>query len=68
MYDTFNLLDENKDGFITIDEFKKNIDSIKKLTEDVKDGLFAFMDKGNIGMINYKTFIETMNLSNIEIQ
>ena len=60
-------MDENNDGFITINEFKKNIDSIFILDESIKDGLFAFMDKGKIGMINYKTFLDTMKMSQAEI-
>ena len=50
-------MDENKDGFITIDEFKKNIDEIEVFEEKVKDELFAYMDKAKIGMINYQIFL-----------
>jgi Ca2+-binding EF-hand superfamily protein len=55
-YDMFNQLDQNKDGFITIEEFDK-IDKWVKFEQAVKDGLFAFIDKGKIGMIDYATFL-----------
>lgn len=55
-YDMFNQLDQNKDGFITIEEFDK-IDKWVKFEQSVKDGLFAFIDKGKIGMIDYATFL-----------
>ena len=52
-YDLFKALDSNSDGFITIDEWQKNLDPIYKFSQNIKDGLFAYMDKNKIGMIDY---------------
>lgn len=52
-FDLFKALDSNSDGFITIDEWQKNLDPIYKFSTAIKDGLFAYMDKNKIGMIDY---------------
>ncbi|EGR32802.1 hypothetical protein IMG5_070330 [Ichthyophthirius multifiliis] len=67
-YNFFKLLDGNKDDFITINDFQNNIGLVIKLNKEDRDGLFAFMDKQKIGMIDYKTFIDTMNLTTLDLQ
>nr|QBH22546.1 EF hand family protein [Philasterides dicentrarchi] len=59
----FKLLDSDQDGFITIEEFSKNIDQITPLSQPIKDGFFAFMDKQHIGMIDMSQFIKIMQKS-----
>ena len=44
IYDSFQLLDSNQDGFITIDELSKNLDKITIASKQVKEGFFSYMD------------------------
>lgn len=43
-YEFFKEIDENSDGFITINEFCKHIDKYHPLSQPIKEGFFAFMD------------------------
>lgn len=38
------MLDENEDGFITVNEFIKNLDQMTSFSIYVKEGLFAYLD------------------------
>lgn len=60
LFEFYKLLDNNLDGFVTIDEWKSRLDQVQKYSEEIKDGLFAFIDKDKIGMIDYKTFLKTL--------
>lgn len=60
-YDVFNKLDSNKDGFITADEWGKNIDTLLPLDSEDKELLFEYMDSSKLKMIDYKTFLGFMN-------
>lgn len=60
LFEFYKLLDNNLDGFVTIDEWKGRLDQVQKYSEEIKDGLFAFIDKDKIGMIDYKTFLKTL--------
>ncbi|EGR32182.1 hypothetical protein IMG5_093060 [Ichthyophthirius multifiliis] len=62
-YELFNLLDSDMDGFITINEFSKNIDQIIKLSQAIKDGFFSYMDKLSIGMVDLNSFLKIMQKS-----
>lgn len=62
-FEFFKILDSNKDGFITIEEFCLGLDKVIKFSQMIKEGFFSFMDKQKIGMIDYKTFLLTMNKS-----
>lgn len=62
-FDFFKILDANKDGFITIEEFCNGMDKVIKFSQPIKEGFFSFMDKQKIGMIDYKAFLLTMNKS-----
>ena len=55
IYDFIRTLDLNENGFITIDEFSKGLDKVIKLSQPAKDGLFAYLDKMKIGMVDYPT-------------
>ena len=63
-YDFFNKLDSNKDGFITFDEWNKNLDQILPLEEEEREVLFNYLDKSKNRMIDYKTFLNYMNGNN----
>ena len=53
----FKLLDENKDGYINISEFNKNIDKIIELNNSMKDKFFNYLDGYKNGMIDLNTFL-----------
>ena len=59
-YDAFQFLDLNKDGFLTIDEYSKQLDKISKFSNETKNGLFAYMDNLKIGMIDYSRFLNVV--------
>ena len=54
------MLDQDKDGFLTIQEFSDNIEKVLSLSQFIKDGVFAYMDKLHIGMIDYTFFMKFM--------
>ena len=53
----FKLLDENKDDYINIYEFNKNIDQIIELNNSMKDQFFNYLDGYKNGMIDLNTFL-----------
>ena len=55
------MLDANKDGFITLEEWMNNIGRIISLSDDQKEDLFEYMDRSKIKMIDYKVFLNIMN-------
>jgi hypothetical protein len=61
-YDLFMQLDKNEDGFLTIDDFK-GLDHFINIPQHAKEGLFAYMDKLKIGIIDYPRFLKVMNKS-----
>ena len=62
-YELFRKLDENEDGFLSIEDFSKNLDKIHPLPQETKDGFFAYIDKMHIGLIDYKSFLRVMQKS-----
>jgi hypothetical protein len=52
-YEFFKLMDLNQDGFISINEFHTELPKILPLPKPILDGLFAYMDRHRIGMIDY---------------
>lgn len=60
-YDFFSKIDTNKDGFITLDEWNKNLDQVLPLSAEEKELLFNYIDKSQNRMIDYKTFLAFMN-------
>lgn len=60
-YDVFNKLDSNKDGFISFDEWNKNLEFILPLDPEDRQLLFQYMDVSKLQMIDYKTFLSFMN-------
>lgn len=61
--DLFQLLDENKDNFLTVNEFSKQLDQIKVYSQSVKNSLFVHFDKNRIGMVDLGTFMEVSRKS-----
>ena len=60
----FKKLDKNGDGFISNIEFNEEIDQILKLSPDIKDQFFNFLDYYHNGMVDLHTFtsrLENMN-------
>jgi len=45
-------MDNDNDGFLSIDEWCKGINNYLVLSNEAKWGFFAFMDKSHNGMIN----------------
>ena len=57
----FKKLDKNQDGFISFDEFEENIESVMRLSQPVKEGIFSYLDRLKVGMVDFNTFKELMN-------
>lgn len=51
--DFWNLLDTDRDGFLSYDEFCVNIDKIIEFSQSAKDGIFAYIDKTHVGLIDF---------------
>lgn len=60
-YDLFNKLDINKNGFITLEEWVKNIGFLLPISDEEKELLFEYLDVSKLKMIDYKTFLGFMN-------
>ena len=61
--DAFNFFDNNKNGYITVDELKtilKMVDS--KLTDDELNELFRLADSTRDGKIDYREFVNFWNM------
>ena len=61
--DAFNFFDNNKNGYITVDELKtilKMVDS--KLTDDELNELFRLADSTRDGKIEYREFVNFWNM------
>ena len=61
--DAFNFFDNNKNGYITVDELKtilKMVDS--KLTDDELTELFRLADSTRDGKIDYREFVNFWNM------
>jgi len=67
-YDFVRRLDVNEVGFITVSDFCKELDKIIKFSQPTKDGLFAYIDKRKIGMIDYDEIINILKKSVVSAQ
>ena len=56
----FTKLDINKDGMISFEEFASGIKNVVDFSKPVVKGLFAYMDRGQIGMIDFNNFLKVM--------
>lgn len=59
----FSKLDNNKDGLITFDEFREGLLNTIAFSEPVIKGLFAFMDRQHIGMVDFNNYFKVMKKS-----
>ena len=50
----------NKDGFLSFAEFSQGIDNVLTLSIPIKEKLFALMDKNQIGLVDYPSFLENI--------
>ena len=58
--EAFNRFDDNQDGFLSFSEFSNGIDSIMTLSTSMKEKFFAVMDKHHIGLVDYPSFLATV--------
>jgi hypothetical protein len=65
-YDFIKSIDANEVGFITINDFSAGLDKVIKLSQPAKDGLFAYIDKLKIGMINYADLLKILKRSVVD--
>ena len=61
--EAFNRFDSNGDGFLCFQELATGLDNIIKLSQPVKEKLFALMDGNKIGMVDYPNFLEVIQRS-----
>ncbi|KRX01445.1 hypothetical protein PPERSA_01348 [Pseudocohnilembus persalinus] len=57
----FQKMDENQDGFLTVQEFYNGVDKIMKLSHEAKLGLFAYFDNQNNGMFDQNRFVSVLS-------
>jgi len=62
-YNFFKMIDVSNTGFININDFNAGIDKVIKLSQPIKDGFFAYMDKERLGIINYDDFVGILKRS-----
>jgi Ca2+-binding EF-hand superfamily protein len=62
-HEFIKMIDVNDIGFITINDFSSGLDKVIKFSQHAKDGLFAYIDKLKIGMINYADFLKILKRS-----
>ncbi len=53
------MLDLNQDGFVSQDEWS-NVEKILPMPPYLREALFKYMDRSNLSMIDYKTFLELL--------
>lgn len=61
----FQKLDSNNNCLLSFAEFNTGIDNYVKLSPLVKQQIFALMDVNGIGMVDYESFLEVMNLKSV---
>ena len=62
----FDKFDLDNDGLVSYAEFQRGLDHVVRLSQPIKEQLYALMDKNNIGLISYDQFLEVLRLENIE--
>lgn len=64
--DAFNFFDNEKNGLISCKEFCEGLDKLTEISDSVKLGLFAFIDKQKIGLIDFDTFAEILKYNDLK--
>ncbi len=59
----FKRLDSSGNGLLSFPEFSTGIDEVAKLSPMVKEQLFALMDTNTIGMVDYDSFLEVLQIT-----
>jgi Ca2+-binding EF-hand superfamily protein len=59
----FTKLDDNKDGMISYDEFAAGMKNIAQFSKETTKRLFAYMDRNQIGLVDFNNFIKVMKKS-----
>ena len=52
----FTAFDSDRDGMLTLSEFKNGIASLVTLSGSILDKVFGLMDRNKIGMVNLEQF------------
>lgn len=65
--DVFKLFDRERNGVLSAKDFSDGLDILVNLSQPIKDGLFAVIDKPKIGLIDYDQFLTVIRDSNIEL-
>ncbi|CAG9315143.1 unnamed protein product [Blepharisma stoltei] len=64
--DAFKLFDRERNGVLSSKDFSDGLDLLLTLSQPIKDGLFAIMDKQKIGLIDFDAFAAVVRDANIE--
>ena len=59
-YDFIKTIDPNGVGFISVNQLGAGLDRVLTLSQPAKDGLFAYLDKQKIGLVDPKEFIKVL--------
>jgi Ca2+-binding EF-hand superfamily protein len=64
--DAFRTFDVKKKGMLSCKEFSDGLSKVIELSQPVKDGLFAVMDKQGIGMVDFTSFLSVLKDTDIQ--
>lgn len=65
-YDAFHIFDKENNGVLSAKEFSDGLAKIIDISQPIKEGLYAVMDKQGIGMVTAENFIAVLKDTNIE--
>ena len=65
-YDFIKTIDPNDVGFISINQLGAGLDKVLTLSQPAKDGLFAYLDKQKIGLVDPKEFFKVLKRTIID--
>lgn len=54
-------MDKNGDGLISVDEFLIAVNGYVPLALPIRQKLFAYFDKMQIGLVDFKTFLSVLD-------
>ena len=65
-YDFIKTIDPNDVGFISVNQLTIGLNKILTLSQPAKDGLFAYLDKQKIGLVDPKEFLKVLKKTVID--
>ena len=65
-YNFINTIDPNDVGFISVNQLEIGINKVLTLSQPAKDGLFAYLDKQKIGLVDPKEFLKVLKRTVID--